>query len=84
LYSVANKKLFSGRKNIGGALAPLPLLPSPQITPMRHHINVGINIESNLACTALMYVTSGAPAAAAHQAVHLRDLTQFILDLKTN
>jgi len=82
-YSAAKKKLFSGGKNIGGAFAPLP--PPPQITPVRNHLNVGMNIETKLACTVAIYVTSGAPAAT-HKVVHLRDFNTiyFVLVYQLN
>jgi hypothetical protein len=76
-YSVDKKKSFWGRKYIGGALAAL----LPQIMPMRNHINVGINIETNLACTSLMCLTCGAPAAT-HKLLHWRDFNTNYFVLK--
>jgi hypothetical protein len=49
--------------------------------PMRNHINVVINAENNLACTALMYVASGAPAAT-HNEVYLGDINTIYFVLK--
>ena len=62
-------------------LFPLP----PQITPVRNHLNVGMNIETKLACTVAIYVTSGAPAAT-HKVVHLRDFNTiyFVLVYQLN